>query len=266
MNKRILPEAGYSLNPCMTFEELQHHFYFNHFVVGRVLYFSAQTQSFKIDLGNGIIAKMPLVESSIYLTSRPDGLLTAEAYGLISKTVCVKILQLDYDDIVVSRKENMLEAFEALSNMEGQVVDCYVKSCLKKMVFVDVGHGISGAIRILDLCKTKINHVLDAGVAPKDFIKAKINTIDSENFHVVMGYKELFEDLSGSFNRNDLISAYSFFPIETGNGYFASVNPNTSAILDPIPGISIPYGSNVIARVKSSAPNKLRLGFISFVS
>lgn len=263
--KRILPEVYYSLDSAMSLEKLERNLALGQFVVGKVIYFDSANQQFKVNLGNGFMGIMPITESSVYPTLRPDGSLTAEAYNLINKIVCAKIVKLHPGKIVLSRKANMIDAFKTICNMENQIVNCYVKSCQKAMFFLDIGHGISGMLHIVDLCASRIDHVLDIGIKPKDSIKAKIKYINLEKFHASMGYKELFQNLSDKFNRNDLILARSLFTVPTEDGYFAYVNPNTSAILDPIAGTPIPYGSKVVARVKSSAPNKLKLGFISFV-
>lgn len=263
--KRIMPESKYSLDNFMSNEKLARKLTLDDFVVGKVVYFDAVNRQFKVSLGNGFMGIMPISEASIYPTLHPDGRLTAEAYSIVGRIVCVKIAKIQPNKIVVSRKANMIDAFKTISNMENQIVDCYVKTCQKTMFFLDIGHGISGMIHVGELCTSRIDHVLDIGIKEKDYIKAIIKSFDSEKFHVNMGYKELFEDVSGKFNRDDLIEVISFHTVQTSNGYFAYVNPNTTAILDPLSDVPIPYGTRVVARVKSSAPNKLKLGFMTFV-
>lgn len=263
--KKIMPESQYMLDNTMSHQKLTRSLNSDNFVVGKAVYWDSVKQHFLVNLGNNILGTMPISEASIYSTLNADGKLTAEAYNLIGRIVCVKIIDLQTDKIVVSRKANMLTAFDTISNLKDQIVDCYVKSSQKTMLFLDIGHGISGMIHVGELCTSRIDHVLDIGIKEKDSVKAIIKSFDSEKFYVNMGYKELFEDVSGKFNRDDLIEVISFHTVQTSNGYFAYVNPNTSAILDPLPDVPIPYGTRVVARVKSSAPNKLKLGFITFV-
>lgn len=265
IHKQLMPESRYSLDNFMSNETLLRKITLDDFIVGKVFHFDSLSQQFLVDLGNGFLGIMPISETSVYPTLHADGKLKAEAYSLIGKIICAKILEIQSDKIVISRKANMIDAFETISNMENEIIDCTVKSCQRTMFFLDVGHGISGMLYVGDLCSCRINHVMDIGIKITDSIKAKIKRFEKEKFHVSLGYKELFKDLSDSFNRDDLIEAISFQEVQTLDGYFAYVNPNTAAILDPPSGVSIPYGTKVVARVKSSSPGKLKLGFMTFL-
>lgn len=266
--KSIMPEAFYSLDNFMSYEKLSRKLSSGEFVVGKVISWNRVKQLFNVSLGNDIIATLPISETSIYPTLNPTGVLKPEAYYLIGKIICAKIISICNDEIIISRKANMLEAFDKIKNLENEIVDCYVKSAQNIMLFLDIGFGISGMLHVCNLCDARIDNVLDIGIKEEDFIKAKIASIDSGKFYVSMGYKELFEDVSKVLNYNDLIEVIALLPINSDkkpDGYFAYVNPKTSAILNPPVNSTIPYGSRIVARVRTSRPGKLKLGFVRFI-
>lgn len=267
MNKlnQPMPEAWYKISQDITHEELSRKFESNEFVVGKVTYWNSSKKCFEIDLGNNLVAIMPIDEASIYPTSFPDGKLKPEGFTLVGKTICAKIITILPDKIVLSRKANMLEAFKTICNFENKIVNCYIKSAKGTMIFTDIGHGISGLLHVTELCSCRLNDVRDLGIAEKSFINAKINSVDPTTFHISLGYKELFENLSDQFNYDDVIEAIALNPVQnTKDAYFCYINPNTSAILNSVSNLIIPYGSKVIARVRASNPDKLKLSFLSF--
>jgi hypothetical protein len=158
-----------------------------------------------------------------------------------------------------------LDAEEIINTMENEIFDCYIKSASGTLIFADIGHGISGLLHAKEFSSCMIYDVKDLGIEEKTFIRTKIKSINSKTFHISLGYKELHENLSDKFNHGDILEVTSLTPVpDTVDAYFAYINPNTSAIINSNPGLVIPYGSKVIAKVRSSKFNKLKLKFLSF--
>lgn len=259
------PEAWYTINQDISYEELSRKLKSDEFVVGKVIFWNSSKNAFTVKLGNHIIGYMPIEEASIYPTIFPNGMLKPEAYNLIGKIICTKIIKILPNAIILSRKKNMLDTFKTINNFENKIVNCYIKSAAGTMVFADIAHGISGLLHAKELSASMIKDVKDVGIKEKTFIEAKIKSINYENFHINLGYKELYENLSDKYNPEDMLEVISLYPVQnTEDGYFAFVNPNTSAIINSYPNLVIPYGSKVIAKVRSSKTNKLKLSFVSF--
>ena len=260
-----MPESWYTISQDTSLEELSRKFNSNEFVVGKVTFWDSTKNLFTVDLGNNIIGFLPIEETSIYPTRYPDGSLRGEAYSIIGKTICAKIINIFFDTITLSRKKNMLDSFEIINTFENEIIDCYIKSASGTMIFADIGHGISGLLHAKEFSCCLIYDVKDLGIEEKTFIRTQIKSINTETFHITLGYKELHENLSDKFNHGDILEVTSLTPVpNTVDAYFAYVNPNTSAIINSIPGLELPYASKVIARVRSSKFNKLKLSFLSF--
>lgn len=265
MLKYPMPEAWYNINQNINYEELSRKFESNEFITGKITRWNSLKNHFEIDLGNNITGIMPIEETSIYPTLNSNGTLKPEAYCLVGKIICAKITDISSDTIILSRKRNMLDAFDIIRNFENEIINCYIKSAKEALIFIDVGHGILGLLHVKDLSTCIVNDVKDVGIKEKTFIKAKINFIDYSNSFINLGYKELYENVSDKYNHGDIIEVISFNPVQnTENGYFCYVNPNTSAILNGPFNTDIPYGSRIIAKVRSAKINKLKLSFLSF--
>lgn len=263
--KKVMPEALYHLDNAMSLEKLITAQKEGKFIVGRVSSWDSVNQSLRVNLGNDIFGSIPLPEISVYPTVRLNQFITPEVYHLIGNNICAYVEKVTPTSIVLSRRKNMINAFNTISELKGQTIDCYIKSLQKASVFVDVGHGITGRIYISDLCCSRLHHTSDIGIKAKTVIKTKISDIDSTNFFISLSYKDLFQDLSSTLNIGDFIEAVVLDSINN-DGYFSFVNPSTPAIVNPPSSLSIPYGTRIVARVKSfNAKGNLKLAFISLI-
>lgn len=260
-----MPECWYQVNQNTSYEELSRKQSSNEFVVGKVFRWCEAENYFKVDLGNNYIATLPIEEASIYPTQFPDGKLSGEAFSIIGQNICAKIKTLSPDNIILSRKANMEEAFEYIYDLLDCTVNCSIKTIKETTIFIDVGHGISGMIHVTEFSSSRVKNIKYLGCKEGDSINMKIKSIDKEKFHITLGYKELYENISDKFDYHEFVEVIALNPVQnTPNACFCWVNPNTSAIMNFPPYVNIPYGSKILARVRASKPQKLKLSYVAF--
>lgn len=269
-NKLILPELCYGLAEDMSLEKISRAITTGDFLIAKVSRFNSQEELFEVDLGNGFHGKIPLDDFSIYPCRRLSAHISPAAYSLIGKNICACVQEIsDYNMVILSRKANMIKSFNYIKHLESKIVSCSILAITQYGLFVDVGHGINGLIRINDLTISRIHDISDLGFATGQLIDAKIISINSEKYQISLNHKDLFDNLAYTLNPGDFIEAISLDPLDDEeSGYFAHINHNTKALMDPPEGLKIPYGSRVVARVKRFSPNKpdkVRLKFISLI-
>jgi len=269
-NKKVMPERFYSLDNNMSIDKIIQAQDTGDPLIGKVVLWNSKSKCLEVDLGNGYRGYIPAEYASVYPVLLPDGKVTASLRAIIGKIIVVTVVGVvpngDILKVVLSRKDNMLKAFDIISNSIGKKIECCVSSFSSFGVFVDVGNGISGLIHYEDLCTSRVEHFSDIGLKVGDKITAKVIRVDN-NFHVNLNYKDQFENLAYVLVRDDLIEATILKPINS-SGYFAYLNPNTSAVVDVPENIPCSYGDKVLARVKgprTNHPEDLRLTFVSFI-
>lgn len=268
-NKKMMPENCYSLDTEMSLDKIKRAKDSGNFLVAKASRWNSSKNCVDVDLGNNFKGEIPLYDFSIYTLTRPNGKLSPFVYSHIGKNICACVKEISDDNtIILSRKENMIKAFRVIEQSENNIVTCLITSISDYGLYVDLGHGINGLIHINDLILSRVNNLSDIGFKLGQLIDAKILSINSEKYQVVLNYKDLYENLSSTLKAGDIIEVLTLSPLnQCEDGYFVFINPNTPALMDPPEGIEIPYGSKVIARVKSynsKRPDKVRLGFLSF--
>lgn len=268
--KRIQPESFYRLDHEMSFDKLADAMSSKEIVVGQIIYWNSQAKHFVVDLGNNFTAILPLEESSFYpLFSPTDGSIKySKIYNLVGKTICACVKSCNNFQIVISRKESMEMTFKEISENGLTIYCCEVLFFSGVTTFVDIGNGIIGAISIKDLTISKISHPNDIGIYVNSIIHAKLLSIDSELKYIYLSYRSTFNNLSNVLQKDDLITAMVFESVDDEeSGYFAQINPNTAAIVNPPDDGSLNYGSKVVARVRKVKDNGfIKLAFTSYFS
>jgi len=268
-NKKIMPERFCSLDNNMSLEKIIRACETKENIVGTVVLWNSVSKHFDVSLGNGLYGILPIKDASIYPTVHSNETLTPSIRAIIGKPIIVTVESVNNLSanpiITLSRKDNMLNAFNTISELIGKNFECCVTSFSNFGLFVEIANGVSGLIVYQDLCSSRIDSPADIGINPGDKITAKLISV-GENFHLNLNYKDQFENLAYSLNVNDLVECTILKPIND-MGYFCYLNPNTYAVVDVPCEIPCHYGDKVIARVKKcrpTMPDKLRLTFLSF--
>lgn len=271
VNKNFMPESFYSLDNEMSLDKITRAKDNGHFLVAKVVSWDQAKQCIIADLGNDFKGKIPLSEFSIYPVMRPNGQLAPTVYSLIGQNICVCVQEISYDDtIVLSRKACMIKAFAFIEQCENEVVTCSITAIAQYGLFVDVGFGINGLINTRELTVSRIDNPADLGFMPKQFIDAKIISVNSDKHQISLNSKDLFENKAYTLTPGDIVEVITLRPLnENEDGYFVHLPPNTPALMDPPYGLKIPYGSKVLAIVKpytAKRPDKVRLRFLQFIN
>ena len=274
MNKKIetlrMPERFCSLDKEMSIEKLVYAKMTDEPIIGKITKWNSYSKELEVRLGNGFTGILPVKEASIYPCILANGQLTPSVRSLIGRTVMLSIDSIDLTvvdpRIMLSRKKNMLKAFDIISNSIGEEVQCAVINCCEFGVFVDIGSGITGLIPSILLSVARYCHPLDLGLKTGDQITAKLVSIE-DDYRITLNFKDGVENLAYSLNPDDLIEATILQPINK-SGYFAYINANTPGVIDVPENVPCNYGDKVVAVVKGTRtnhPDQVKLTFVSFV-
>ena len=271
--KKIMPERLYPLDPNMSLEKILQAKELGTPLVGKAILWNSQANCLEINLGNNFYGFIPEDRVSVYPVFAPDDpqKLSASIRSLIGNPVLVNVVEVDDSDgsmaITLSRKENMLHAFDAITNLVGKSIECCVTSIKNFGIYVDVGNGINGLIHHSELSLSRFNHFSEMGIRVGDKIIVKVLSVNN-NFHVALNYRDQFKNLTFTLNPGDLIEAIVLESVNQ-EGNFAYLNPNTPAIVDIPPRVHCYYGEKIVARVKGPSkkrPDSIKLSFVSFVN
>lgn len=266
-NKKIMPESFYSLDTEMSFDKIKRAKDSGDFLVVKVISWDSKKECLQVNLGNDITGIIPLSEFTIYPTKR-SGQLAPSVYTFISKTVCACVIDSSSDNIVLSRRRNMLKAFNYLSSTQGETISCQITSIVSYGFFTDVGHGLAGLMHVSDITVDRIYSPEILGFKTGQLIDAKIISINDVDYHLSLSHKDIFDDISNIYNEGDIIPGIILTPIdESESGYFIHIHPALGGIMNPPSEEKIPYGTKVIVRIKAfrkDNPQKVKLAFVAF--
>lgn len=134
----------------------------------------------EVKLGDDIMGILPFTEVTMYplrYSRRNKSNIPTNIRCLISKKIRVKITRITGDEITLSRKQNMVEAYYKLLNMK--TASMYITEVIEKSAFGDIGEGLTGKILINEVCRTHIRHVKQR-LSIGQIIDVAILGIDSE--------------------------------------------------------------------------------------
>lgn len=270
VNKNFMPESFYSLDNEMSLDKITRAKNNGSFLVAKALKWSEASQSVIADLGNDFKGEIPLNEFSIYPAIRLNGYISSTVYSLIGKNICACVQEISDDNtIILSRKANMLKAFNFIEQCQTHIVTCSITSIANYGLFVDVGFGITGLIKTNELTVIPIHSPSDLGFTTKQFLDARITSVDADKHQISLNHKDLFANEAYSLVPGDIVEVITLRPInEIEDGYWVHISHNTPALMDPPDGVKIPYGSRVLAIVKpfkDNHPDKVRLRFLHFI-
>lgn len=242
----IKPEANYEFIP-LTSKEIVEAYASNSTVTARVEDILAGEEVVKVKLGNGIMATLPFSEVSIYplrYSQRRPNDLSTNVRCLYMKKIRVKITSVDGDNITVSRKLNMLEAYEKLLNAKR--VSMYITEAIEKSAFGDIGEGITGKILINDVCRTHLHHVRER-LSHGQTIEVIIKDVDDEQRFAV-SYRETFKE----FQKEDYPVGMKvrarigdWIKVASVSTYYAEITPQVPGILTIDEHRHMKYGTKV---------------------
>ena len=215
-----------------------------------------------------IQAHLPFAEVTMYpltYSKNKERKFPVQICTLLHKKVRVKVIEVNKDEITVSRKKNMIEACEVLKNCE--TVHCKVTNLAPKNLFCDIGDGINSILNIKEINKGRSQNVADF-FHKGDLFSAKILFFDDlGRFNI--SYKAMFKEYSPEdYFPGDALECRVFCPVDNRmTGFYVSITPQVSGILDVTPWMpALKYGQMLEAIVKKAGPKGLTLRFVRMLS
>lgn len=255
-----LPEAMCSINTSMTFKDLKDAFKSNRTVTALVTRLDPENRCLDVTLGNGVDGIIPFEESSIYPIYKEDGSLSPNIYKLVGNTIQAKILHFSKHSIILSRKNNMLEALKFLK--DGSYVEhATIVGFSKMSAFIDIGAGIIGRSYGKDFSNVFYSNIRDLDVPIGCTISVRIlSRIDN---HFELSRVETLPLANDVFKKNDIVSCKVFGAVndEAGIGYFVGIHNNLYCGIVDSPFI-LKYGDKIVAVIKNITPKGIKLDLL----
>lgn len=263
-NNNFLPESKYCLDPEMDRSKLKP----GDVVTGWVSKFDYGTNSLTVELGNNLIATMPIEESTIYKIYRPGGtFISANVYLLIGKNIRAEVISIDDGKIIISRKQHMEKAVELLKD-QTVVSDAVVTSYFNRIyLFVDIGAGVLALIKSKELYPCYFTDIKETGIKPGDSFDVIIS-YDNDTQRFTASRLQALTPFVEVLNPGDIVQAKvfdakEFYVNDRGNtiySYYVAIMDNYPGILDsPIP---ISQGTMVTIVIKSLSKKGARTRLI----
>lgn len=265
MSKRnFLPESFYSIDNEMDIKKLTSIFNNSSPITGKVIRIDTQNESLEIALGNGFYGSMKFIDATIYPIYKDDETLSPSVYTLVGNTIQAKILAIEEDNIILSRKENMLEAIEYLKS-EKEIESASITGFSKLSAFIDMGAGIIGRSYGKNFSVVKYNDITDTDFKIGDTISVKTLEFLEESNKFELSRVDTLPSTFDYLHRGDLVIGKVFDHVSDleNPGYYVSIEDNKFCgivdILDD--STELNYGDSIWATVHrvTNKGAKLRL-------
>ena len=260
----LKPEACYELKP-LSYDDV-----FNAFVKGQAITayveeILEEKQELLIHLGYRLYGYLPFSEVTVYpfaYSHIPDRTLPVQIYTLQHKKIRVKVTHMDNAKIYLSRKENMIEAYNYLKDNP----DVYLRitSLRHAVIFGDVGDGVTARLGIKDISKCRIHSCFDC-FKPGDSIKVNLFGPGLYGYDFSASCIKAYPKYSPlDFKAGDIVVGTLRDPVDCQKtGYYIDIAPNIAAIMDtPFKKVSLHYGDTVMCSIKKATNKGLHLFYL----
>lgn len=270
MKSKLLPEASYEFKELTKAEVLEACSQ-SQTVTGIVVKIRNNSLIVKLgkQYGEEILGTLPFEEVTIYpftYSRNRKKTLPIQIYTLLDKKIRVKITSVslisdsEEDDIMLSRKQNMLEAVDYLSKCE--YAPFRVVNSLPTKLFGDIGDGINGKIPIKEVTKSRIRNVAEYFHIGDECLVKIISKDELNRFN--LSYKETFAKYQPeNFVVGDSYHAVVHEPVDQAHsGYFVCINPQVTGIMDVDENTRFEYGDRVTCKVKQANPKGIKFALV----
>ena len=237
--KTLKPEACYVIDYSITSNFVQDAYKNNSTVTGIVTDIDEENRRVIVCLGESLNAEMPWEEATIYNleTRRTPGKIPHPIAGIKYKKIRAKVKAIKSDGtIVLSRRDNMLEAWETVVNSYKQ--HTYTASVIgyyHSGVFYDIGEGICAFCYVKEHSMCRVDII--KWVKLNDMAEVKImgEPCMEEDYKIYCSRK-LASDLTYyDYKVGQVVLVRVSNPVYRGKeitGFFVEIAPNVSGIAD----------------------------------
>lgn len=242
--RRVIPEDYHLVDESIKMEDVNNAFFNKTTLTGRVIEYYSYAKVVVVDLGNGILAKMPYDEVCLEaLKVKYEDPIQVREIALKS-AIRVKVIQIkDSGEIIVSRKQNIIDYYnqlkqefdEARNNVNGKTYlffNAQVVGLSKKSVFFDIGEGL---VAICDICEISRVHITETKkwIKKGEWKNIKLKRI--EKGLVWCSIKDGYPADYSALPVKSVVSVKLGEPVYENNkitGYFVEITPAIAGIAD----------------------------------
>jgi len=267
MSKKIFsPESFHSVDNEMSIEKLTSIFNNSSPITGKVLRINSQNESLEVDLGNGFYGTMKFVDTTIYPIYKGDETLSPSVYTLVGNNIQAKIISLNEDKILLSRKENMLEALEYLKS-EKEIEFASITGFSKLSAFIDIGAGIIGRSYGKNFSVVKYDDIKDTDFRIGDTISVKTVEFLEESNRFELSRVDTLPSIFNCLHRGDIVIGKVFNPVSDPEnpGYYVAIDDNNfCGIVDVLDdSTELKYGDSIWASIHKITNKGVKLRLVN---
>jgi len=259
MSKQLfLPESMYEIDSKMNYGKIKTFHKSKTTITAKVIRLNSKSKVLEVDLGGDLKGILPLEEATIYSIYKYDNSFSRNIIGLIGKTIQAKIINIK-DDIIISRKENMLQVLEHIKKQTG-IIQASITGMSRASVYLDIGAGIAGKCTFNAISQVVFHDTNDLGFKKAQIIPVKILEFKDDINCFDLSFVDTFENINDALNVNDVVICKVFNALNDGIGYYVLIDNKYAGIIDS-PNVKLNYGdevSAVIHKITDKGP-KLRL-------
>lgn len=220
---------------------------------GLIVYISERVKGF-----------IPFEEISIYSIEKPQkNLISKEMTRLYYKIIRCKVIGINNDFVILSRRQSMLEGLDYINNNIGKIFNSLITGSTPHALYFDIALGINGICYIENLTISRLffaddfakrGSFLDVIVEP-----STLNNCDNK---FILFHKQIFgseKDALKNYHQDQIIKGIIRNEVDHNEaigitkGFFIEINPVVSGIAD-IPDGFERYGETanfVVLKVKN---------------
>ena len=261
MSKQLfLPESMYQIDSQLDHRKLVNCFKKHINITGRITRLNSKDNFFEVDLGGNFTGIMPFENSTIYPIYKDNGKFSYGFVSLVGKTIQAKIIKYDNNNIILSRKEIMLEALEVLKQTS-KIKFATITSFSQSSAFMDIGAGILGKATYADYSRTIFKTAEDVGFKKGNVIQVTITQFQPEINCFDLSVVDTFQDVKERLNVDDIVMCKVFGSVGDNLGYYVLVDNKYTGIVDS-QFYQLQYGDEISASISKFTINGLRLKIV----
>ena len=260
---KIMPESLYPREE-LSLDKVREAYESGRTVTGWVKAINADNQVLIVQLGKDLFARLPFSEVTIYpfrYSKKSTSLLPTNIKCLYHRQIRAKIIAVNGNEIVLSRKKNMEQSYNHLCTVDHAKL--FITQVIPKSVFGDIGDGLVGKMYVSEISKAHIQKASEY-LHPSQAIDVVMLGSDEE-MRFATSYRQTFPE----YNPNDypigtIIKCKVGHWIEVADvsKYYMSVTPQVRGIMQINAHIYLDYGTTVECLVTGANEHGLFLDFI----
>lgn len=165
-------------------------------------------------------------------------------------------------EVILSKKavEHKVRKWMYMHLKPGMKLKGFVRNITQYGVFIDVGAGVTGLLKIEDISVVRIMHPNERFNLGQR-VEVLVKKFDRDTGRIEFTYKELlgtFEDNVKDLKEGDIIEG--FVRAREKNGIFVELKPNLVGLAEHRSGVE--YGQKVLVHIKKIVPDKKKIKLI----